>query len=201
MESVQFPHFPASVHIALFNNVKNPASLRARLITASMMEGEEGERERAAVNFAFIDGRLITSRTLLETAVHQALLMEERGALRSKYVHSEILWVLNPSSNISDAIRRFGVNDKTTTLLVVKVTSGLPSEEFKKSTLAAMQAAVEGELLPLSSLPDFTDWVAIKKLYKMGNDVAFQYAKTTEDQHTLVDRIAINTVAIKAVSA
>jgi hypothetical protein len=69
---------------------------------------------------------------------------------------------------ISDAIRRFGVNDKTTTLLVVKVTSGLPSEEFKKSTLAAMQAAVEGELLPLSSLPDFTDWVAIKKVRLVG---------------------------------
>lgn len=34
----------------------------------------------------------------------------------------------------------------------------------------------------------------------MGGDAAFQYAKTTEDQHTLIDRIAINTVAIKAVS-
>lgn len=59
MESVHFPHFPASVHIALFKNVKNAASLRARLVTASTMEGEEGERERAAVNFAFIDGRLV----------------------------------------------------------------------------------------------------------------------------------------------
>lgn len=59
MESVQFPHFPASVHIALFNNVKNATPLKARLVTASTMEGEEGERERAAVNFAFIEGRLV----------------------------------------------------------------------------------------------------------------------------------------------
>lgn len=59
MESVHFPHFPASVHIALFNNVKNAKSLRTRLIAASTMEGEDGERERAAVNFGFIDGRLV----------------------------------------------------------------------------------------------------------------------------------------------
>ena len=72
-----------------------------------------------------------------------------------------------PTTNefqISDAIRRFGVNDKTTILVVVKVLSGLPDEESKKSTLAAMQAVIEGELLPLSSLPDFTDWIAVKKV-------------------------------------
>lgn len=126
-------------------------------------------------------GVQITSRALLETAVHQALLTEERGALRTKSIHSEILWVLNPSNNvcpdapafdvrttnksqISDAIRRFGVNDKTTILLVVRLHSGLPNAESKESILAAMQAAVEGELLPLSSLPDFTDWTAVKKV-------------------------------------
>lgn len=59
MESVHFPHFPASVHIALFNDVKNAKSLRTRLIAASTMEGEDGERERAAVNFGFIDGRYV----------------------------------------------------------------------------------------------------------------------------------------------
>ena len=65
---------------------------------------------------------------------------------------------------ISDAIRRFGVNDTSTTLVVVKVLSGLLDEESKKSILTAMQAVVEGELLPLSSLSDFTDWIAVKKV-------------------------------------
>jgi len=71
-------------------------------------------------------------------------------------------------SQISDAIRRFGVSDGATVLLVVKVHSGLPDEESKKSILAAMQAAVEGELLPLSSLSDFTDWTAVKKVQLVG---------------------------------
>ena len=34
----------------------------------------------------------------------------------------------------------------------------------------------------------------------MGSDAAFQYATTTEDQYTLIDKIVVNTVAIKAVS-
>jgi hypothetical protein len=69
---------------------------------------------------------------------------------------------------ISDAIRRFGVNDKTTVLLVVKVLSGPRGEESREGILAAMQAVVEGELLPLSSLPDFTDWTAVKKVQLVG---------------------------------
>jgi EKC/KEOPS complex subunit CGI121/TPRKB len=59
MEAYRFPHFDASIYIALFNNVENASSLRTRLVTASTMTGEEGEAERAAVNFAFIDARLV----------------------------------------------------------------------------------------------------------------------------------------------
>lgn len=44
----------------------------------------------------------------------------------------------------------------------------VPDEESKKGILAAMQAVVEGELLPLSSLPDFTDWTAVKKVQPIG---------------------------------
>jgi hypothetical protein len=59
MEVYHFPHFGASVHVALFHDVQNAASLRARLVKASTMPGEEGVTERAAVNFAFIDARLV----------------------------------------------------------------------------------------------------------------------------------------------
>jgi EKC/KEOPS complex subunit CGI121/TPRKB len=59
MEVYHFPHLGASVHAALFHDVQNAASLRARLVKASTMTGEEGVTERAAVNFAFIDARLV----------------------------------------------------------------------------------------------------------------------------------------------
>lgn len=50
-----FPPHLSHVHIALFTDVKNAPELRSRLIKASTMEGEEGEKEREAVNFAFVD--------------------------------------------------------------------------------------------------------------------------------------------------
>lgn len=59
MEVYHFPHFGASVHIACFNNVKCAALLRQRLVKAASMPGEAGVRERDAVNFAFIDARLV----------------------------------------------------------------------------------------------------------------------------------------------
>jgi len=62
MEAYRFPHFGASVYVAMFNNVRNAYSLRARLVAASTMTGEEGKMERAAVNFAFIDAQLVCLR-------------------------------------------------------------------------------------------------------------------------------------------
>jgi EKC/KEOPS complex subunit CGI121/TPRKB len=59
METYTFPHFRTTARTALFKDVKNAASLRARLIAASTMQGDEGVQERAAINFAFIDARLV----------------------------------------------------------------------------------------------------------------------------------------------
>lgn len=58
MLSSHYKFFPAElsrVHIALFTRVQNAEKLRSRLISASTAEGEEGEKEREAVNFAFVD--------------------------------------------------------------------------------------------------------------------------------------------------
>lgn len=56
----QFPPHLHTVHIALFTNVQNAADLRTRLVQAASMTGPEGEREREAVNFAFVDARLVS---------------------------------------------------------------------------------------------------------------------------------------------
>jgi hypothetical protein len=43
----------------LYTDVSESDLLRKRLITASTAEGSTGERERDAVNFAFIEARLV----------------------------------------------------------------------------------------------------------------------------------------------
>lgn len=62
METFNYPHFAhhlSVVHVALFNNVFNSAELRTRIVQASTLGGDEGGSEREAVNFAFIDARLV----------------------------------------------------------------------------------------------------------------------------------------------
>lgn len=61
MESFSYPQFPteiSAVYITLLEDVQNAAKLRARLVAAASLPGQEGRAEREAVNFAFIDARL-----------------------------------------------------------------------------------------------------------------------------------------------
>jgi len=62
MEALRFSQFDSKhsqVYIALFRGVSNAAALKSRIIAASTAEGEFGEKEREAVNFSFIDARLV----------------------------------------------------------------------------------------------------------------------------------------------
>lgn len=62
MESYHYSQFPpelSTVYIALFTGVQNASQLRSRLIQAATMVGPDGEVEREAVNFSFIEARLV----------------------------------------------------------------------------------------------------------------------------------------------
>ncbi|KAJ6620735.1 kinase binding protein CGI-121-domain-containing protein [Mycena sp. CBHHK59/15] len=186
MESYQLPQFSpylSCVHVALYTDVSSPDLLRKRLITASAAEGIDGEREREAINFSFVEARLITSLTHLQTAIYQAILAESQGCLRTKSVHSEIIWALNPTNNISEAMRRYGVSDTTTSLIVVRVA------DIQKK----MDIIVKGNKSPFTALQTLTDWPAIKKYHKLGNEVAINRA--------VINNIVVSSVAMKSVMA
>ena len=59
MESFTYPECHLTVHIALYTTVSNGAALRQRIVAAATATGIEGESERSAVNFAFINARLV----------------------------------------------------------------------------------------------------------------------------------------------
>ncbi|KAF4574507.1 hypothetical protein EYR36_005849 [Pleurotus pulmonarius] len=202
METFTNPHFPKNLsvaHVALYASVKNAKELRSRIIKAATLEGDEGEQERQAVNFAFIDARLITSRLHLQTAVYQAVMAEAQGALRTKTIHSEIIWILNPTNNITEALRRYGVSDTTTTLLVVRIDGpDLQPEQIKRD----IDAIVSGEILPLDQLQDITDWHTVKKHYKLGQETAIVEAKgDPEREKALINEIVVSSVASKSVAS
>ena len=62
MESYALTYAASSVHLCLFA-VRNAAELRARLVTASQLpDYDEGNEERKAVDFAFIDAKMVSGR-------------------------------------------------------------------------------------------------------------------------------------------
>jgi hypothetical protein len=63
MEVFRYPQFPpefATVYIALIKDIQNAAELKKRLVSASVMPGTAGEIEREAVNFAFVNAKLVS---------------------------------------------------------------------------------------------------------------------------------------------
>lgn len=50
------------IFAAKFNNVKNAGAIRARIVKAATMDGADGDEERDAVNFAFINAKLVSRR-------------------------------------------------------------------------------------------------------------------------------------------
>jgi hypothetical protein len=116
METLEFPQFAQSyciVHIALFRSTSNASELLQNLKTKGT--------EAFPIQLALIDAAYITSREHLLIAIHQALLSSSRGAaaaekvkqdggvqaeapvrgLKTKSIHSEVLWNLSISSNVS----------------------------------------------------------------------------------------------------
>ncbi|CUA70395.1 hypothetical protein RSOLAG22IIIB_00757 [Rhizoctonia solani] len=199
-----FPPELSHVHIALFTNVQNAPELRSRLIKASTMEGEEGEKEREAVNFAFVDAAPIASLLHLQTAIQQATLASTDEALRTKTVHSEILWALNSGNNISESIKRFGVSDSSKSLFAVRVAG---PELSIDDVLASMKAAVQGDEIPLEALAEITDWSLVCKYYKVSNDPAVvestkgnkEPKQLSDEAKSTINEIVVSSVAMKNV--
>ena len=76
METYRLPNFPptfSTIHIALFRNVRNAPDIRKKLIVASTMEGEGGDKARREVDFGFIEGRLVS----VQLGAHPCLSMHQ----------------------------------------------------------------------------------------------------------------------------
>ncbi|KAF9468757.1 CGI-121-domain-containing protein [Collybia nuda] len=195
MEIFYFPHFQTSsslAHIALYTKVTNAATLRKRIINAATAQGPLGDGEREAVNFSFINARLITSRLHLQTAINQAILAQSQNSLRTRTVHSEILWALNSTNNISEAIRRYGISEASTDLIVVRISGPEASTTAIRESISRVVIGVETTLTMLSQL---TDWASVRKYHKL--DTEPMIFNDTE----VANNIVVSTVAMKSVIA
>ncbi|KAH7024273.1 kinase binding protein CGI-121-domain-containing protein [Macrophomina phaseolina] len=195
VQTIVLPHLPhAPVHLALFRDVKNAAFLRRQLLDGNQ-----------AFEYAFLDATAVCrhlaplrtrqkkktphprphrlfffllSTTHVLAAVFRALNDHLNARLKSRNLHSEIVFSLSPNNNIADSFRRFGVQDTTTSLLAVKVsTETAPtSAEQVESHLSE---SVEGTAIAFTdeNLAEFTDLARIRKIYKFDAALPSQKGK------------------------
>ncbi|KAF3386530.1 EKC/KEOPS complex subunit [Penicillium rolfsii] len=159
LEKIHIPHLPASlpVHVALYRNVQNSAFLRQQLLAGN-----------AEFEYAFIDASLVLSRAHALAAIFRAMNDYMNNRLKSRNVHSEIVFSFNPTNNIAESFRKLGIADSTKDLLIVKVS--VTPDITQDSIAAHLESSIEGTCVPFDdlTLSEISDITKIKKLYKLG---------------------------------
>ncbi|KAL4873280.1 hypothetical protein BDV12DRAFT_160752 [Aspergillus spectabilis] len=160
LETIHLPHLPSSlaVHAALYKDVQNASHLRQQLLSAN-----------SDFEYAFIDASMILSRAHALAAVFRAVNDYLNDRLKSRNIHSEIVFSLSPTNNIADSFRKFGMGDSTSNLLVVK--ASVTPEITHEFVAAHLEQSVEGTALPFDdeALSGISDVAKIKKAYKLGS--------------------------------
>ncbi|OCF75077.1 hypothetical protein I204_03926 [Kwoniella mangroviensis CBS 8886] len=225
METYTLPSFPSgysTIHLCYFQNVRNSPEIKQRLVVAATTKGEQGEKLRSEVDFGFLEGDVLVSKDHLLTSILTTLLYSfpstsasssnaipsieplsishtntpNKPKTRTHNLHSEILLTLSPNNNITDSIRRHGISDSTTNLVVVKFTNAQQSQE---SVYESLKRVVDGELVGLDGIEENTDWTRVDKIYKLSELNALKSSHTPEDIFNKKKSAVISAVGIKNV--
>nr|CAG8605196.1 12253_t:CDS:10 [Entrophospora candida] len=157
------------IHISLFINVKNSTELKKRLLSHD-----------SELSYAFVDAKVLL------IAINNAVHYENLGILKTHNVHSEIVYNLSPTTNISESLRRFGISNSSNTILIIKV--GEDSDNVKSH----LSKLIDGEESSLEELSKFTDFSCIKKPPKYENSsllINKDFIKLTNFQVGALDKL------------
>ena len=176
LQTLQLAHLPPelALYVTLYRGVKNAAFLRQQLLDGN-----------ADFEYAFVDASMVVSTTHVLAAAFRALNDYLNERLKSRNVHSEIVFALSPNNNIGESFRRFGVQDTTTDLLVLKVaTSPVITEQgvsdHLTSSVAGSQAAFTED-----NIKAVSDLSRIRKVYKIVSGASSK--KASKASNTLVN--------------
>lgn len=135
--------------VVLFKEVTNASELRDRLVTGSL------EMDCALVNAA-----LVADAIVLRAAAEKALRVQQRGTLRCKTAHAELVFNLSGSKHIGETLQRYGVGPDCRHLLAARF-DATPAEA------AALRGLVAGTPASLGELAELADKALLKKYLKI----------------------------------
>ncbi|XP_031560570.1 EKC/KEOPS complex subunit TPRKB-like isoform X2 [Actinia tenebrosa] len=124
--------------------------------------------------FCGLIGVMIADPFQVVLAAHKALHLSKLQKTKTKTLHSEIIFNLSPTNNITDSFKKFGLSENDTTLLLAVITTGDGVEKMR-----AISQHVKGRQVPISNLKTLADQQAIKKVYKI-QDCELKVSSLTE---------------------
>lgn len=207
LQTLHLEHLPPGydVHIALYKDLRNAEFLQKQLlegntafeyalIDASVVRSGDSftaeylrtKRMMSREGYQ-LTGFQIISQIHILSAVYRATNNLVESRLRSRNVHSEIVFSLSPNNNVSlpllislssltrvtsqiaASFRTFGVLPTIKNLILIKVTTPSTPEFTAENVANHISSAVEGEQVPFNDeeIAKMTDWAKVKKIYKL----------------------------------
>jgi EKC/KEOPS complex subunit CGI121/TPRKB len=168
-----------ALHVAFYRDVKNAPFLKQQLLDGNV-----------DFEYAFIDASMILTTAHVLAATFRAMNDHLHERLKSRNVHSEIVFALSPNNNIGEAFRKFGIGDTTSDLLVIKVSTS--ASVTSESVRTHLRNAVEGTCVGFNdeNLQAASDLGKIRKAYKVGSNTSRKgQSKPSRSQLNGVDGI------------
>lgn len=165
VQQVHLAHLPSDIAIyaTIFRDVENSGYLREQLLAGN-----------TDFEYAFVDATLLISTKQILAATFRAILDMMSDRLKSRNVHSEVVFSLSPNNNIAEAFRRFGVQESTKDIVVLKIATN------QAITLESVQSHLTGSIQGTecsftdSVLRSCSDLARIRKVYKLNTGVTKQ---------------------------
>ncbi|KAL2490761.1 Kinase binding protein [Abeliophyllum distichum] len=138
-----------TLSLALFTDVTNSKEL-LDLMQAGTLEPE----------IALLNALLIPDVFPVLAAAHKTLIAKSREALTTRTLHSELVYNYSGSKHISESLKRCGISDSTSYILVARF--GTSADE-----VTAIKELIKGAEIGLEELEGRANQAQIQKHYKI----------------------------------
>ncbi|KAL8540349.1 hypothetical protein ACS0TY_001817 [Phlomoides rotata] len=139
----------STISLALFVDVTNSKEL-LELMQAGTLEPE----------VAFLNASLIPDVFPILAAASKTLVAKSRDLLTTRTLHSELVYNYSGSKHISESLKRCGISDSTTYILVARF--GASADE-----MTVIRGLVKGNEVGLEELEKRADQALIQKQFKI----------------------------------